>query len=210
MTKHLSFAELESHLARMNLFFRHGRTQKAAELYSGVPVGAGGMVCGVGVSVGDNGGMTSGMDGCSLGHSVVGTRQENALVHDNDSGKVSKLNDRWLSRGGGKTWFREHRNYRRGLFMPSVAERGPKDAATQLWSLRVTEGKTVSGRKFVVTDDWTYNRDDGNDLEAWTGKTTFYSLTNGKNICRVLGRGAGTDGGVGLSNRFDTHKKWHN
>lgn len=180
MTKNLTLGETEQHLGRLNVFFREGRTEKAAQLYE---------------LDGDKNCKTQGhatdAHGCA---EVIGDEQNpgggghckypgDGKVGGSDGsvGNVSGTQmDRWISRGNNKTWVRQHEQWRSKMFNPIGAARGPRNADGTLWSLRITSGVTNSGQRFSITDDRRQARDDQDLAEQWTGTTTFYVNKHGR------------------------------
>ena len=86
----------------------------------------------------------------------------------------STVPDRWTCRGQGLTWTREHRTPRTSMFFPDEAKRGPSKVS-ELWHVRITEGRMQDGRKFIVTDDWTEASEETRVciIQPWVGTCTF-------------------------------------
>ena len=115
----------------------------------------------------------------------VRTRSRSHKGGGGDS-RRAQLPDRWTRRGQGLMWVREHRTARVDMFRPNDAVRGP-NRVSSLWGLRKTEGTMQDGRKFVVTDDWTSeDKEDKNSIrQPWTGTTTFVMRTPENRLGRM-------------------------
>ena len=129
---------------------------------------------------------------CNDGRTTVGTmdilNSGSSRINMDSRGHGKRCaTDRWVQRGADGTWVRDHRTPRFTLFRPHDAERGPSEPTNSLWSTRITCGKTSTGKRFVITDDWA-SCNGGDDAKhddfdgGWTSTTTFIVKTRrGKN-----------------------------
>ena len=98
-----------------------------------------------------------------------------------------QLPDRWVCKGNGGMWTREHRTYRKALFEPSDVESGGPNPS-HIFTIRRTEGVTSTGRRFVVTDDMSQGEQGSRPYlqYEWLGRTTFYSKASRKKHAKIL------------------------
>ena len=91
----------------------------------------------------------------------------------NVSSFSEKRSDRWNERGENQQCVRSHSTSRRAFFTPFKIPRGP-GRKTKLMNIRITEGTSLDGKKFVIKDDWTKPSNSHRLLTTnWVGRTTF-------------------------------------
>ena len=111
---------------------------------------------------------------------------EAQTIEDGDAG-MGGSRDRWLSRGDGGHWLREHASKRRALFTPYRIPRGPSSSC-KLMPIRITRGvNEETGKKFTIIDDWTLPSTSHRRLKcSWTGTTSFHMPSNKKLLDELL------------------------
>lgn len=173
MTKHLPFNEIQEHLTRLDLYFQEGRTQMAAQLYGvGISLGGdGGRLRGIANPCNDGMmGREHGINGCNgdvmrISKRHDGTNHMTAFAGKGQECKVDRQ-DRWVSRGGNKSWVREHRKLRTSLCSPMGIPRWPGNPAQELSGVRVTEGTLVTCERKEVKPAAPWRGGAGHDVAA--------------------------------------------
>ena len=205
MTKYVEGELIKSHMKTMNIGFREGRAQLAAQLYG---LGQGGerrpkegeeTRGSEGKEErrrGDEKGGGAGAGGQKPGGGEGGERRpkEGKETRGPEEGQE----DKWLCRGRGLQWVRHHRQPREDLFNLSEAAKRQQNLKL-LWGIRKTEGTMQDGRKFSITDEWDHGASQDRRMrQSWIGTTTFICRTPDNKIDKMSSnRSSNTDGGGG-------------
>ena len=189
MTTHLPANQIEMHLNNMGLYYRTGRSQAAVELHL-----VGGVLGHRKEEAAQKQAEAMGENLTNENDETVGEKTSSADITDQTSRDDDGVHDgtgRWLQRGADGMWVREHRASRSIMFVPSDARRGPNDARSILWSIRITSGTTSSGRKSNIIDDWQAEGSSRSLNEKWIGTTTFVARTGKGKLHRFVREKAG-------------------
>ena len=144
-TKYLGHALMEKHLASMNLEYRSGRANNAAQLHYISKI------------------MCERKKG----------KAEVSRVIENCSTAKSQSADMWEQPQRGRVWIREHRCPRVQLFTPMNVTLGPRHG-NDVGYVRTTIGSYKHGGEFVVTNCWKNSNTPHKPLpSSWNGITMF-------------------------------------